>query len=165
VSAGDARGLRAVPRPALLIGFVGVVPFVAGALAMVVGSPVVAINAYLQLMHYAAAALAFAGAAHWGLAVAAAARGGKVSWRWYAAGAAPALVGWLALGLVGPVLKVLVLALGYFAVFMFDLRAVSAGLAPSWHKALRKPLTLIVLGSLGVVGVAVLRAGGSGVPG
>ncbi len=157
--------MSAVPRPALLIGVAGVVPFAAAALAMVFGSPVVAINAYLQLMHYAAATLAFAGAVHWGLAVAASARGEAVSWRWYAAGAAPALAGWLALGLAGPVLKVLVLALGFSAVFMVDLRAVSDGLAPAWHKALRKPLTLIVLGSLGVVGVTVLQAGGSGAPG
>ena len=149
-------GLSDVPRPALIIGAAGAIPFVAGAAAMVVGSPIIALNAYLQLMHYAAVILAFIGAVHWGLAMAAGARGETVTWHWYAGSAVPALIGWLALGLVMPAAKAMVLAFGYFAVFMVDLRALDKGWAPDWYKSLRKPLTIVVLLSLGVVIVAVL---------
>ena len=133
-----------VPRPALILGFAGLLPFLAGAIgAWVAGYPDFILLVNLQ-MAYGAVILAFMGAVHWGLAMAQADAG---NWRRLALSVLPALAGWVALILpVG--LGLLLLALGFVGVFFADLRSVAGGRAPIWYKALRKPLTIIVLACL-----------------
>ena len=67
--------MRIVPWGILIVGFVGLFGFFAFPLAMAFGSPTLAINAYLQLIHFGALVLSFVGATHWGLAIGANARG------------------------------------------------------------------------------------------
>jgi len=137
-------GLAEVPRPALVLGFAGLVPFfatTAGAWAL--GSPGFLLCVNLQLA-YGAIVLGFLGAVHWGLALAEAAAD---NWRRLVPSVLPALAGWLALMLPAP-LGLLLLALGFVAMFFADRAAVTANRAPAWYAALRKPLTLLVLLSL-----------------
>ena len=153
---GPSRFLG-MPVPALALGFAGAVPFVAGALAMALGSKSVELTAYFYLMSYASLILAFLGAVHWGLALAA----DRVGWAWYGVSVAPALLAWVAYGLIDPVHRVALLALAYVGVFIVDTRAARAGLAPAWYPKLRKPLTVIVLLALAVVGFVAGQAGGA----
>lgn len=150
-------GLAQVPAPALALGLAGAAPFVAGTLAIALGPPWLKITAFVHLVNYAAIVLAFTGAVHCGLAVAAGMRGHAAGWRWYAAAAVPALLAWTALALVHPSASVLVLAAGFAVAFMVDLRAVRDGLAPDWYRALRKLLSAVALFCLAVV-LAVVRA-------
>ncbi len=151
---GLIAGLTEVPTPALILGLAGLAPFLLGAGAMALGSPTVVVNAYLHLLRYAAIILTYIGAVHWGLAVAA----GETRWWWYAVSILPALVAWLVVSVAGPVFQFGVMAIAYFVVFMVDLRAVEAGLAPRWYANLRKFLTIAVLLCFGVVLWAVTRS-------
>ncbi len=137
-----------VPIPALALGWAGALPFVGGATAMVLGSEPVELTTYFYLMSYASLILAFLGAVHWGLALA----GDRVEWSWYGLSVVPALLGWVSYGLIDPVHRVAVLAVAYVGVFMVDIQAVKKGLAPAWYTKLRKPLTVLVLICLAVVG-------------
>lgn len=137
-----------MPRPALILGVLFALPFVAGPAAMVLGGPTVKLNAYLYLSYYAALGLAFLGAIPYGIVMVRGAADGE--WRYWAS-AVPFIAAGLAIALVHPTLKYLVLLVGYFGVFMLDLNAVKAGLAPGWYKALRKPITIVVLISCGIV--------------
>ena len=141
----DHPKLSDVPRPALHLGFAGLIPFVAASLGVwIAGYPQNLIALDIQLA-YGAVILSFMGAVHWGLAMA----GGEaaVSYRRLSWSVAPALVGWLAL-LLNPVYGLLLMALGFAAVYFGDLRSITAGNAPAWYKALRKPLTVIVIAAL-----------------
>ena len=130
-----------VPRPALVLGFAGLLPFLAGAAgAWAVEYPDVLVIVNLQ-MAYGAVILSFMGAVHWGLALA---QGDAGNWRRLGLSVLPALVGWAALTVPNG-LGLLLLALGFAGVFFADLRSVAAGRAPAWYKALRRPLTAIVL--------------------
>ena len=144
----DGNRILGAPVPAVVLGLAGAIPFVVGALAMAFGSNSVELTAYFYLMSYASLILAFLGAVHWGLALAA----DRVGWGWYGVSVAPALLGWVAYGLIDPVHRVALLALAYVGVFLVDVQAVRAGLAPAWYPRLRKPLTVIVVLALGIVG-------------
>ena len=142
------RGRRArlaeVPRPALILGFAGLLPFVACAAgAWAVGGPGYLILITLQI-EYGAIVLGFLGAVHWGLAMAEAAAD---NWRRLAPAVLPALVGWTALMIPAPV-GLLLLALGFAGMYFADRAAATANRAPEWYAALRKSLTLLVLLSL-----------------
>jgi len=142
--AGIKAGLGDVPRPALVLGCAGLIPFLAGVAGVwTLGYPdfILALN---LLMAYAAIILAFLGAVHWGLALAQEAAG---NWRRLAPAVLPALAGWFALMLPNA-FGLLLLAIGFGGVFLADRAAVTANRAPAWYKALRKPLTLAVLASL-----------------
>jgi hypothetical protein len=127
-----------VPRPALVLGLAGLLPFLAGAAgAWVAGSPAYIIVINMQ-MAYGAVVLAFLGAVHWGLAMA---QDDAARWRRLGFPVMPALAGWLALMLPNP-LGLVLLVLGFVAVFFADLRSPRL---PPWYKALRKPLTLVTI--------------------
>ncbi|MGF1628971.1 MAG: DUF3429 domain-containing protein [Kiloniellaceae bacterium] len=138
VSLGD------VPRPALILGFAGLLPFAACAAgAWATGEPAYFLLVNMQ-MAYGAVVLSFLGAVHWGLALAQEAAG---NWRRLGPSVLPALAGWIALMIPSP-LGLLLLALGFVGMFFADRAAVTANRAPAWYAALRKPLTLLVLLSL-----------------
>jgi len=140
-----------IPRPALWLGVAGTLPFVIGAAAMSFGPGWVRVTAYVHMMNYAAVVLAWLGAVHWGLAMRAPAPG--AGWGRYALAAAPALLGWLALGLIQPLAKLFLFALAYAAIFLFDVRATRDGLAPAWYPRLRKPLTIVILIAIAAMGI------------
>jgi hypothetical protein len=145
-----AAGLAAVPRPALLLGLGGLLPFWAGALLPVL-RPDLGPALMPALLGYAAIILAFMGAVHWGLAMAD--PDPAAPWARYGGSVVPPLVAWVALLLPTPgALALFVAAFGLL--YAADLRAVAAGWAPAWYPALRRLLTaLVVLALL----VALLR--------
>ncbi|MGQ7418731.1 DUF3429 domain-containing protein, partial [Streptococcus suis] len=59
----------------------------------------------------------------------------------------PSLIGWAAL-LLDVRIGLVLLAAGFAAQLLIDLRATRQGLAPSWYPKLRKPLTTIVVAAL-----------------
>jgi hypothetical protein len=146
--------LADVPRAALVLGFAGLVPFVAGSIiAFFAGYPGAILVLNLQ-MAYAAVILSFMGAVHWGLAMA---QNDAGNWRRLGHALLPAQAGWAAL-MIPNGLGLLLLAFGFAAVFFADLRTVAAGRAPAWYRALRKPLTAVVLVCLAADYLALARS-------
>lgn len=159
-AAGRGRRLMAtgaarepVPAAAAWLGGLGLVPFAAGAAgAWLLDEPRLG-AALFMLAAYAATILSFLGAVHWGLAM----RAPPPPTRAMVASVLPALLAWGALSLpAGGAL--VILAAGFAAVYVLDLRAVAAGLAPRWYARLRSVLSAAVLGCLAsAVAALVLR--------
>ncbi len=148
-SAGAIFAQSRIPSAALWLGPLGLVPFLAGALAPWLlpaeGLP----EADFALVGYGAVILSFLGGVHWGLA----APEGRP--RQLGFSVLPSLVGWLALLVanlyaVGPALWLL--AAAFATLLPGDLLAAGRGLAPGWYPRLRLPLTLVVVACL-IVGV------------
>jgi len=76
----------------LRLGYVGLLPFVAGAVLVWLVRPDVHPYVALALSGYAAVILSFLGGIHWGLAM----RQAVPPWPWLAWGVVPSLVAWLA---------------------------------------------------------------------
>ena len=148
--------MRIVPWGILIVGFVGLFGFFAFPLAMAFGSPTLAINAYLQLIHFGVLILTFVGAVHWGLAINAKSQNIAAPPWWYPASTLPMVLGWLTLALVSPTTKILLLMVGFFGAFMLDVSASARGYAPLWYKNFRKFLTIGVLIAL-VVALWAIR--------
>ena len=142
--------IHTVPWGASIVGLAGLLVFFALALVIAFGSPTLAINAYLQLIHFGALMLAFIGAIHWGLAIGAKGHGVAVPSWWYFASALPLVLGWLTLALVSPTIKILLLMVGFFVSFMLDVSATARDHAPLWYKNFRKFMTIGVLIALSV---------------
>ena len=144
------------PQLALLLGYAGLLPFVFGALGIwliPLGWRTFVLDAVLD---YAAVILAFMGAIHWGLAMRAGASEGRAQLQ-LGLSVIPPLLGWVAIA--GGLTTSLVLPIFLFAfigLYLGDLHAVRAGLAPRWYPALRTPLTLVVCLSLLVAWASVL---------
>ncbi|NIA68158.1 DUF3429 domain-containing protein [Pelagibius litoralis] len=147
--------LAEVPRPALVLGFAGLIPFVAAGFGVwLAGYPQNLIALDIQLA-YGAVILSFMGAVHWGLAMAD--RSVAIGYRRLGWSVVPALIGWLAL-LLNPVYGLLLMTIGFAGVYFGDLRSIAAGHTPSWYRALRKPLTIIVIAALASsYGALILR--------
>ncbi|MEX2644413.1 MAG: DUF3429 domain-containing protein [Acetobacterales bacterium] len=142
----------AVPAWAQWLGWLGVIPFVAGALAALVLPDGVAIVSLSAVLAYGAVVLSYLGGVRWGLAMAE--YGGSPGPMTWVNAIVPPTVGWLAnLMALAPGLTLLTLA--YVAAFFFDLAMVRAGQAPAWYAALRRPLSAVTVASLGVCLLAV----------
>jgi len=133
-------------RPPLLVvalGYLGLLPFVGGALSIWV-LPLGWRGFVLEaLLDYAAVILAFMGAIHWGLAMRAEHSEGASLQLGFSV--IPPLLGWLAIASGMPLLAALPLMLvSFVGLYLADLHAVRLGLAPQWYPALRMPLTAIV---------------------
>jgi CDP-diglyceride synthetase len=134
-----------VPRIASILGWLGLLPFLAGALFEIVGGPGWTEAA---LRAYAAAILAFMGGIHWGLAIAdAKAPLSFESKLQLTLSVVPALVAWFAL--MRPLeAGLLIMAFAFLIVLVGDMLATLAGEAPAWYPRLRIPLTVAVILSL-----------------
>lgn len=141
------RHLRAMPKPAAMLGFAGAVPFVAGGVGTLI--PALAIVGPAALLTYGAVILSFLGGVHWGLAMS----GERASFGPLGASVVPSLVGWAAL-LIGERLGMILLALAFAGLLAFDLSLVRRLRAPAWYGALRRPLTLIVVTCLLLAAIA-----------
>ncbi len=161
--------LRDLPRPPVVLGFAGLLPFLAGATgAWILPTPWDRFAVDL-LLFYAACILSFLGAVHWGLALAGVGsrppaegdtaahgvRAAALTWRRLGWSVVPALVAWIALALA-PHFGLLVMILGFAGMFWGDLRAIAAGLAPPWYRHLRRPLTAAVILCLGAALLALI---------
>ncbi|WP_026988765.1 DUF3429 domain-containing protein [Fodinicurvata fenggangensis] len=151
--------LAQLPRPALVLGFAGLLPFVAGSLA--VWFLPMGWNDYALFiqMAYAAVILSFLGAIHWGLALAGTGTEGSdrdaLTWKRLGWSVVPALLGWFAL-VMTPVPGLILMILSFFGILQGDVLAVRRGQAPVWYIALRRPLTAAVILCLGLSLIRVL---------
>lgn len=135
----------------VFLGYAGLVPFVASALAFWVAP--VRLHGFVlySLLTYGAVILSFMGAIHWGLAMR---DEGVSSPLQLGLSVVPPLVGWVALAL-SPMMSFAVLILAFAVLYVADRRAARLGLAPSWYPRLRLPLTIVVVLSLIVSAVLV----------
>lgn len=141
----DSQDRPGIPRPALVLGWLGVVPFAALTIAAVadVNLPVAA---FTLLVGYSVAILSFMGGAQWGLTARAQA-GFDASWTTYAASVVPALLAWVALFLPLRLALPLLIA-GFAGLLAYDLWTVRSGIAPRWYGSLRIQLTAAVVSLL-----------------
>ena len=133
-----------IPRPALVLGLAGLLPFVAGVLAAHGAMPGISnpVTGLLILQSYGAAILAFMGGCLWGFA----AQAGRAGWRELGVSVIPGL--WAFSATFSPS-ALGSLALGYVVLFALDLTVRGWGLGPRWWLALRLPLPRGVLACLG----------------
>lgn len=144
------------PQLAMLLGYAGLVPFVSGALGIWViplgWRPFV----LAALLDFAAVALAFMGAIHWGLAMRAEETDENAQLQ-LGLSVIPPMLAWVALASGLPMALALpIVLLAFVGLYLGDLHAVKVGLAPQWYPALRTPLTLVVSASLLLAWASVL---------
>lgn len=142
------------PRAATVLGFAGLIPFLWGALTVLmptlaeagaglvgarfVGAPV--------LIAYGSAILCFMGGVLWGFATRA---GPELQWKAYGSAVLPPL--WVFLAVGGTQAASLsALLVGFFAMLSLDLQFGQWKLTPPWWIGLRIVLTLVVLVCLGI---------------
>jgi hypothetical protein len=139
----------AVPRPALLLGLAGVIPFLWGALTCVsetmfdLGQSVLGARFIGQyaLVFYGTIILAFMSGVLWGFSTKA---DGRLAGLGYALSTLPALWAFFFVG-GGANRALVILALGYLGLLALDHRFQVWGLAPPWWMRLRIALTSLVL--------------------
>lgn len=138
-----------IPKPALLLGWAGVLPFAGMSLALLLGFPSPGIRLESLLVSYAAIILSFMGGVHWGLAMKSLDDDGFAGSAWhYLLGVIPALVGCTAVAIEAYAFAILSVA--FFALLFLDMAWASGRCAPAWYGRLRLQLTATVLLCLGV---------------
>jgi hypothetical protein len=151
---------RRLPPLALLLGLLGLVPFLAGGLGAVSWSnPLNATRALGGLIAYGAVILSFLGAVHWGLALedeVGLAEGARLG-----LGVLPALLGWAALLALlenQPSIALAVLILGFVGTLAAEHRGGRRGVVPRAYLSLRWVLSVVVI--LVLAAVLVMRLAG-----
>lgn len=142
--------------PGLAVGLAmaGLVPFVTGALGLWVIPEGWRVWVMEELLAFAAVMLAFMGAIHWGLAMRAdeSSRDAPIQ---LGLSVIPPLLGWFALSL--PIdFAVPLFFCAFAALYYADIWAVRHGLAPAWYTTLRKPISLVAVGSMALAWGATL---------
>lgn len=141
---------RPLPAPARLLGPAGLIPFAGLAIGVWAGWP----GAGPALVAYGATILAFLGAVHWGLALAASGPDQPADWGRLGLGVVPALIAWVALLL--PLAAGLGLLAGaILTTALVESMAARAGLVPRAYLGLRWLLSAgaalsLALGLLGL---------------
>lgn len=139
------------PPAALALGWAGVIPFAALAVAAHLAGRGHALLAIQLLIAYGAIILAFMGGAQWGLEMARAPAAG--GWAGYGASVLPALLG-AAAYVLSPRPALVLLMAGFAGLLAYDLWRVRSGLAPGWYGGLRRQLSLAVMLALAVATLA-----------
>ncbi|XP_061752878.1 transmembrane protein 69-like [Nerophis ophidion] len=141
-------GLRTItraPKPALYLGFSGLLPFVAAPVLMATTQSFYPEVAYAQLV-YGACIVSFLGGARWGFAIPDGSPA-RPDWKNLGNSFVPSLLAWLALLCGHNVAEgVLVLLLGLGLCLHYDLRLLPG--YPPWFKTMRCVLTLVAACSL-----------------
>lgn len=132
-----------IPRPALVLGWLGVLPFAAFAMMAATGMPLAPDPAARALVLYGAVILSFMGGAQWGLAMAATT---GQAWR-LTISVLPALVAF-ALSFLPAIQALTGLAAAFVALLAYDMSTARTGTAPAWYPALRLRLTIAVVACL-----------------
>jgi hypothetical protein len=143
-----------IPPPALWLGLVGLLPFVAGLFALMFGTtPAQHLVGERLFLYYAATILAFLGGVRWGAALA------DPTWRSLSLAVAPSLIAFGALLLdIRPAL--VVLAATFVVVGAADAgRRATIGW-PAWYRRLRIMLTVGVVALHGLMLHALYVRGG-----
>jgi hypothetical protein len=135
-----------IPRSALVLGWLGVLPFVILAAAYIARETIPASVAAAALLLYGVVILSFMGGAQWGLAMTSE-TDTRARARRFAISTLPALAAFAAWFL--PVTYALAaLAIGFLALLAYDI-----AVAPVWYPALRVQLTSAVVLCLGAAAV------------
>jgi Protein of unknown function (DUF3429) len=143
--------MHAIPRPALLLGWAGVIPFALFAAASALDVHLWSLDPTMALRAYGACILSFMGGAQWGILLPH--HEGHAPFSRYLISVLPALLAVLCLlipnrpGLIG-------LIAGFLGLLAYDISTVRQGLAPRWYTSLRVQLTLAVVVLLGVAVLA-----------
>jgi hypothetical protein len=138
-----------VPAAAAWLGGLGLVPFVGLSIASQAIEGDLKTAALRGLLAYGAVILSFLGGIHWGAAMTRSitqTNSGIDSGR-LGISVVPSLVGWTSL-LIDARYGLAVLAVGFAANLLLDIRSTRQGLAPPWYRRLRQPLTMIVVVAL-----------------
>lgn len=135
-----------IPLAALVLGWAGVIPFAALALATIFGWNFLPVFPAGALTTYGAIILSFLGGAQWGITVRAGEAESTKAFR-FAVSVLPALWGWFCLFLFAPA-SLWGLAAGHVLLLGYDLSTVRAGIAPRWYGRLRVQLALAAALSL-----------------
>jgi hypothetical protein len=144
-----------IPRAALLLGLVGLIPFLWGALTLVsdtltgVGLQILGprfVGPYV-ILSYGTVILAFMSGVLWGFATQAE---GQVAATGYALSVLPALWAFFFVG-GGPVSAAIYLIVGFIGLLGLDWLFWTQGLAPRWWMTLRVMLTVVVVACLAMV--------------
>lgn len=145
-----------IPRPALVLGWLGVLPFAAFALLSASGGVLRPGAAASALVLYGVVILSFMGGAQWGLAMAMTRGGATAMGPRLAISVLPALAAF-GLWFAPPAMALIGLAGVFVALLAYDIATARAGAAPSWYPALRMQLTSAVVVCL-LLGAALGRA-------
>jgi hypothetical protein len=129
----------AIQRPALLLGWAGVIPFALLTAAIVLGVEVSSLDPRGALRAYGATILSFLGGTQWGALLPRNQEEVSLPWR-YGVSVLPALLGFLCL-LAPHTLGLAGLVAGFLGLLAYDLSTVRSGLAPEWYRKLRLQLT------------------------
>lgn len=134
--------LGSSPRPALVLGLAGAIPFTHLALLSLAAPEHMPLVVQAQCA-YGACILSFIGAIHWGIALT---NQGRLQPDWGTLGysVTPSLVAWLAL-LMKPCYGLITLSLGLLYAFARDM---NTSCFPAWYYALRKVLTTLAVSSV-----------------
>ncbi|KAM8746130.1 transmembrane protein 69-like [Acanthopagrus schlegelii] len=141
----DMRDLWKGPKPALYLGFAGLIPFVTPTLFMAVSEIYCPELAYAQLA-YSASILSFLGGARWGFALPESSPA-KPDWINLTNSVVPSLLAWVTMLMsdsIVPAATMIIMGLGIS--LHYDLSLLPT--YPSWFKALRAILTTVALFSL-----------------
>jgi hypothetical protein len=142
-----------VPRGAVVLGALGLVPFVGLTAVAAVADVSLRATAITAIVAYGAVILSFLGGIQWGLAVRDnAADGPNAGLLWISV--TPSLAGWLALLHPSLTVGAVLLAGCFVAVLVIDVWLSRRGHAPVWYPRLRMPLTIVVATCLGVAALA-----------
>lgn len=141
----DMKDLKKSPKPALVLGAAGLIPFVSAPLVMAITETYLPEVAFAQLA-YGASILSFLGGARWGFAIPECSPA-KPDWINLANSVVPSLLAWTAM-LFGdsltPATTMVIMGLGIS--LHYDLSLLPT--YPSWFKALRSILTVVAFLSL-----------------
>ncbi|KAF7653161.1 hypothetical protein LDENG_00086700 [Lucifuga dentata] len=141
----DMKDLVKSPKPALYLGFAGLIPFVSPPLLMAVTETYFSDLAYAQVA-YSASILSFLGGARWGFALPESSPA-KPDWINLANSVIPSLLAWVTMLLndsIVPAVTMVMMGLGIS--LHYDLSLLPT--YPSWFKALRSILTIVAFLSL-----------------
>jgi hypothetical protein len=130
-----------IPRPAFVLGWLGVIPFAAFALLAVTGGVLPHGSAMSGLVLYGAIILSFMGGAQWGLSMV---TSGSTMRTRLAISVLPALAAF-GLWFLPAAGALLGLAAVFVALLLYDIATARAGAAPEWYPALRIQLTSAVV--------------------
>ncbi|XP_044076782.1 transmembrane protein 69-like [Siniperca chuatsi] len=134
------RALTQAPKPALYLGFSGLVPFLSAPLLMAATQSFYPELAYAQVV-YGASIVSFLGGARWGFAIPAGSPA-QPDWMNLGNSVVPSLLAWLALLCRNNIAEgALVVIMGLGLSLHYDLTLLPG--YPSWFKAMRTVLTLV----------------------